>query len=42
MNRMSIEPDTNRYDLILSFFSAIWNSRVVRAIRWAKWIMSYA
>lgn len=40
MNRMSIEPDTNWYDPVLSFFSTIWNSRVVRLIRWAKWIIT--
>jgi hypothetical protein len=40
MNRMTIEPNTNWYDPILSIFSTIWNSRVVRFIRWAKWIIT--
>jgi len=40
MNRMSIESDTNWYDPILSVLSAIWNSRAVRFIRWAKWIIT--
>lgn len=40
MNHMSTGPDTNWYDPILSLVLAIWNSRVFRFIRWAKWVIT--
>jgi hypothetical protein len=40
MNRMSIEPDKNWYDPVLSLLSAFWNHPIVRFVRWAKWVIS--
>ena len=40
MNHMSTGPDTNWYDPILSLVLAIRNSRVLRFISWAKWVIT--
>lgn len=40
MNHMTIETKTNWYDPFLSLILALWNHRIVRFIRWAKWMIT--